>query len=169
MKIDYLAHHNHFVTELACWHFAEWSHLRPDETIESRTERLLQRCGAGGIPSVFIAFDGPTLFGSATLFQHGQLDRLNLEAWLANVYVTPSMRRKGIGAALVSAVEAEARQSNITRLCLFTTDFQKYYERRGWTFVDQFQGQYELQTVMALDLAPAGVHPGPHVFNPAAD
>jgi GNAT superfamily N-acetyltransferase len=63
---------------------------------------------------VFVAFDGPALFGSATLVQYDFSDRPNLEAWLINLYVTPSMPRQGIGTALVSAVEEEARRSNVS-------------------------------------------------------
>jgi GNAT superfamily N-acetyltransferase len=114
MQIDYLAHHDYFVTELARWHFAQWSHLWSGDTVEARTKRLRQRCGSGGLPCVFVAFDGPALFGSATLVQYDFSDRPNLEAWLINLYVTPSMRRQGIGAALVSAVEEEARRSNVS-------------------------------------------------------
>jgi predicted N-acetyltransferase YhbS len=65
------------------------------------------------------------------------------------------MRRQGLGAALVSAVEDEARRSRLNRLCLFTVSAEQYYERRGWTIIHRFQGQYEPQTAMALDLAPS--------------
>jgi hypothetical protein len=81
--------------------------LRPEDFLEARTKRLRQRCGTGGVPSAFVAFDGPDLFGSAALVQHDLPDRTNLEPWLAGVYVTPSVRRQGIAAALVSAVEVE--------------------------------------------------------------
>ena len=115
MRIDYLARHDHFLTESARRHFAEWSHSWPGDTVEARAKRLRLRCGNGGIPSVFVAFEGPALFGSAGLIQHDLPDRPDLEPWLAAVYVTPSMRRQGIGAALVSAVENEARRSAVSR------------------------------------------------------
>ena len=63
--------------------------LRPEDFLEARTKRLRQRCGTGGVPSAFVAFDGPDLFGSAALVQHDLPDRTNLEPWLAGVYVTP--------------------------------------------------------------------------------
>ena len=155
MQIDYLAHHDYFVTELARWHFAQWSHLWSGDTVEARTKRLRQRCGSGGLPSVFVAFDGPALFGSATLVQYDFSDRPNLEAWLINLYVTPSMRRQGIGAALVSAVTNEARRSKVSRLCLHTASAEQYYERLGWTVLHRLHGRGELQTVMTLDLVPS--------------
>ena len=131
MRIDYLARHDHFHTESAGRHFAEWPYLRPGDSLEARTERLRQRCGTGGVPCAFVAFDGPDLFGSAGLVQHDLRDRTNLEPWLAGVYVTPLMRREGIGTALVSAVENEARRSAVSRLYLYTATAEQYYARRG--------------------------------------
>jgi N-acetylglutamate synthase-like GNAT family acetyltransferase len=99
-----------------------------------------------------VAFDGPDLFGSAGLVQHDLRDRTNLEPWLAGVYVTPLMRRQGIGTALVSAVENEARRSAVSRLYLYTATAEQYYGRRGWVVLERLHRRGEQQAVMILDL-----------------
>ena len=152
MQIDYLARHDHFLTESARRHFAEWSHSWPGDTVEARAKRLRLRCGNGGIPSVFVAFEGPALCGSAGLIQNYLPNRPNLEPCLAGVYVTPSMRRQGIGTALVSAVQNEARRRDITRLYRCSATAERYHACRGWVVLERLHRRGELQAVIILDL-----------------
>ena len=40
MRIEYLADRLEFIPELARLHFQEWGYLRPEQTLEARTESL---------------------------------------------------------------------------------------------------------------------------------
>ncbi|HVB84220.1 MAG TPA: hypothetical protein VND63_05020 [Rhodanobacteraceae bacterium] len=81
MRIGYLADHPGFVDELAALHFAEWSWLRPNETLAERTHRLRLCCGRGGVPTVLVAVAGENVCGSAMLVAHDMETRPDLSPW----------------------------------------------------------------------------------------
>lgn len=132
MQIDYLAGHLEFLPTLAQWHHHEWGHLRPGDSVEARTARTQALCGYQNIPTVFIAFSGTTLFGSAMLVANDMDTRRELTPWLAGVYVAPEHRRKGIGSALVARVVECAERLGVARLYLYTPSAERMYSKLGW-------------------------------------
>lgn len=56
--------------------------------------------------------------------------------WLAGLFVAPGSRRQGAGAALVHAIENEARRRGHRRLFLCTDDAADFYHRLGWRVID---------------------------------
>ena len=81
-----MADHPELVPELARLHFTEWSYLRPDETLERRTQRLFNCCGRKAIPTVCVALDGEELCGSAMLVDRDMEALPELSPWLAGVW-----------------------------------------------------------------------------------
>lgn len=59
--------------------------------------------------------------------------------WLAGLFVIPSFRHKGVGALLVRAAEHEAASLGVTRLYLYTPASRGFYERLGWSLIEQCQ------------------------------
>ena len=94
---------------LAAWHVAEWAHLYADWDEARALRELLAEPGDGGLPG------WPAL-----------------NPWLASLYVAPSARRRGIGAALVQAACRAAEGLACPRLYLFTESAQDYFERAGF-------------------------------------
>jgi len=133
MRIDYLHDHPLLVCELARLHFAQWGHLRPDESIEDRTQRLEASCGRGGVPTVVVALEDGAILGSAMLVAQDMDTRPDLTPWLAGVYVVDGKRRSGVGSALVRRIEAEAAALGVERLYLWTPDMMPFYAQLGWT------------------------------------
>jgi GNAT superfamily N-acetyltransferase len=72
--------------------------------------------------------------------------------WLAGLYVAPEHRRQGIGRALIESIEDHARRRGNRRLYLYTDTATHYYERLGWTGVDQLDWRGFLTTLMAREL-----------------
>lgn len=72
--------------------------------------------------------------------------------WLAGLYVAPAHRRHGVGAALVRAIEDQARQRGHHRLFLYTTGASDYYQRLGWSIVDRTRWNGADTVLMAIDL-----------------
>lgn len=132
--IEYLADDGEFVPELARMHFAEWSHLRPDETLADRTRRLGECCTRGGIPTAVIALNEGRLSGSAMLVVSDMMTRPGLGPWLAGVYVAPTMRRQGLGAQLIRRIEQEAAEQGVKTLFLYTPSTEELYVRLGGQF-----------------------------------
>lgn len=154
--IHYLAEYPQHIPTLAAWHDAQWGHLNPAKTLEARIEglqaALTQSLGKSGIPTTFIAVDGPRVLGSASLVAHDMDLRMNLSPWLASVFVDPACRGQQIGSLLVERVAAEAAALGVARLYLFTPDRQTFYARIGWQTLEQVEYRGELETVMVREL-----------------
>jgi GNAT superfamily N-acetyltransferase len=136
METGYLADHEEFLPILVHWHHQEWAYLRPGDTLNARTERLRAACGHAQIPTVFVAFSGAELLGSAMLIANDMDTRIDLSPWLAGVFVRPDQRKTGIGAILVQRVVKEARSLGIHRLYLYTPSTGQFYARLGWSVYD---------------------------------
>jgi GNAT superfamily N-acetyltransferase len=132
MRIDYLADHPELIPELARLHQQQWGYLRPEKSLEERTERLRAACGRGGIPTVVVGVEDGALCGSAMLVAGDMDTRPDLTPWLAGVYVAEDCRGRGYGSALVRRIESEASALGTPRLYLYTPEAAGFYGRLGW-------------------------------------
>ena len=132
MKIVPLVERPDLVNQVAAWGFAEWGHLNPGQTLQSRTARIREKMNADRVPVAFVALDdADAIVGTASLiFDDLEGDPRN--PWLASVFVPADQRRKGIASALVRAVEEAARRFGYSRLYLFTTSATALYAGLGW-------------------------------------
>jgi GNAT superfamily N-acetyltransferase len=136
MHIDYLANHQHLLTEVAALHFGEWPMLAPDDSFENRRTQLAECCSRGVIPSAVIALDANMLSGFALLVSEDLESRPDLSPWLAGVYVKPEYRRIGVGSSLVRRVETEAKAIGVPVLYLYTVHSESLYARLGWQTIE---------------------------------
>lgn len=137
MRIVYLADYPEFIPELAVLHFAEWSYLHPGETLEGKKDYLRSNCSRNGVPTFVIAVEGAALVGSASLIAQDMDDHPELTPWLADVFVKPGYRGKGVATSLIQRIESEARSAGISSLFLYTPDAADLYRRLGWEAVEQ--------------------------------
>ena len=136
MTIEYLADRPEFIPTAAHWLHKEWGHLRPNETVADRAERLERACGHREIPTTFVAIDGDHPVGCASLIEHDMLTRPELSPWLAGVFVPSEYRSRGIGAVLVKRVIQEARSLGIARIYLYTPSSGGLYLKLGWSVIE---------------------------------
>jgi predicted N-acetyltransferase YhbS len=143
MSIDYLADHPEFLRTLAEWQHGEWGHLRPGDSVEARMARLRNFSERNSIPLTVVAHDNGELLGSASLIPHDMDTRMELTPWLAGVFVAPEHRCRGIGAALVRRVMAEAGRLRVPVLYLYTVHSEKFYASLGWSLQEHstYRGQ----------------------------
>tara|TARA_R110000796_G_scaffold66780_2_gene153495 strand:+ start:1866 stop:2342 length:477 start_codon:yes stop_codon:yes gene_type:complete len=140
------------VSLVAIWIFEAWGHLHPGLTQEQAIERVKAECGQGGVPSIFVAMQGETPVGTASLIADDMSIRRELTPWLASVFVVPEWRGQGIASELVKRVEAEAIESGIRHFYLYTPDQQTLYRRLGWQDVEHLEYRGETVTVMSRQL-----------------
>ncbi len=152
MEIDFLANHPNHIPLLAGWHYAMWGHLDPTATLQGRIARLTGHIGCPAIPTTLIAFEGKTLFGSASMVENDLRTYPHLSPFLASVYVAEPYRRRGIASALVQRVMAEVQAMGIAKLYLITPDQQALYGRLGWQRLQEVPYRGKEVTLMVADL-----------------
>lgn len=137
MTIDYLADHPEVISTLAQWQHAEWGHTRPGDTVEKRAGRLRDYSNRDRIPLTVVALEGAELLGAASLIEHDIETRPELTPWLAGVFVGELYRRRGVGAALVRRIVAEAGKLKVPLLYLYTVHSERLYASLGWTVMER--------------------------------
>ena len=60
-----------------------------------------------------------------------------LFAWLADVYVDPSVRGKGVGTAFVGRIRDHLKPYGLRRILLATEDAHRVYEKLGFSALDR--------------------------------
>jgi len=140
-----------FIPTLAAWHYEEWSHLYPGETLEGRIKRMEEHLGTAPIPSMYIWADGQNVIGSAAIVKHDMETKPELTPWLANVYVHADYRRSGVGTALVNHVVQKACELGYDQLFLYTPHKEDFYLKLGWHTVAKEEFYGEDVTIMKIE------------------
>lgn len=153
MDIAHLADHRDVIPTLAQWFYQEWAYLHPDRTLED-VERLIgERTNTTKIPVALVAFEGGELLGTVCLKVHDMDTRLDLTPWLAGLYVAAAWRRKGIGTALVSAIEKKAHELQVEKLYLYTPESEGFYSSLGWHLSERTKYHGYPVTIMEKNIA----------------
>lgn len=81
------------------------------------------------------AADGQTLMGFAAVEPESEGDRRSVDCrWLHGLYVDANFHRCGVGSALMSVVEDDARRAGVDRLALRSwRDSRGFFLRQGFT------------------------------------
>jgi predicted N-acetyltransferase YhbS len=149
LSIAYLAHHPHYVADLAAWHYSQWAHLYPQESQADFAHHLRLSAQIARIPLTVVALIDGRLAGSASLIDDDLESHPELSPWLANVYVAPQYRCQGIGTALINRIQKEVETLGVKTIYLFTTGEPEFYTRLGWQALLQETCQGEPITIMS--------------------
>ena len=108
----------------------DWIHASLRETYWAKgvPRDVVERSLANSL--VFGAYDGARQVGVARVIT----DRATF-AYLADVFVEPAYRGRGVGAAIVRAIRAHPELQGLRRWLLATADAHGLYEKFGFTRV----------------------------------
>ncbi|MBY6187350.1 GNAT family N-acetyltransferase [Marinobacter hydrocarbonoclasticus] len=120
------------LSTIARWHFDEWGRLYPGETLADFERGLEASMESGAVPGTWLLMDGEEVVATASLLHTDMSSNPDFSPWLANVYVRPDQRGKGLGARVVTEVMHLAHRFGLEALYLFTEDQQAFYQRLGW-------------------------------------
>jgi predicted N-acetyltransferase YhbS len=155
MEIQDLGDHPSWLPTLARWHYDQWGPLTGASSFDDYVACLAEAAASRAVPSVLIAVSDGELLGSATLVAADLPPRPELTPWLAQLFVEPTRRRDGVGAALVHAVLQRARQCHYPCVYLYTSGtLPRYYDRLGWRVVETVSYRHRERTIMRFDLWP---------------
>ena len=150
-----------FIHELAQWHQQEWRYSGRSVPITRRVQRLRSHLESNGLPNTWLALStnsethrssNASLLGSVSLVDYVFQNSCDTSAWVANLFVVPEQRGKGLGAELLAFAEGQAEGLNLSRLFLFTPDHRDFYQSKRWAFVNQARVQGQWVDVMTKDL-----------------
>jgi GNAT superfamily N-acetyltransferase len=124
-----------------------------DRTLEQDMAGLRELVAeAGGFQVSLVARIGDELAGSVLLVRDELDARHDVCPWLAGLVVAPQARQRGIGSALVKAIETHAGAHGIERLYLYTWEARRFYALLGWLAVETFDDGGEPAMMMSRRL-----------------
>jgi len=153
MKVENLTQHPHLTEEIARWHYNEWHSLYPESSFQEFVQDLEQCLSEESVPATWVLLDSGEVIGSASVLKQDMTTNLHLSPWLANVYISPEHRGKGLGSILIEQVMKQVQQTDIETLYLFTEDQACFYKRLGWRLLKQEQYSGAEVSVMAVKLS----------------
>ena len=134
----------------ARWRASAFSVLKASFEQELRSLELFASDQSHGVALVAKADGEPV--GTCLLVESEIEPDHDVSPWLAGLFVVPEYRRKGAGAALVRAIEDQARQRELSRVYLYTTNAVSFYKRLGWKVMDRTNSQGFDTALMVRDL-----------------
>jgi GNAT superfamily N-acetyltransferase len=153
-----LGDHLSWLPALARWHYDQWGPLTGASSFDDYVALLTEAAASRTVPSVLIAMADGELLGSAALVASDLPPRPELTPWLAQLFVEPTRRRDGVGAALVRAVLRRAQQCGYARVYLYTSGtLPEYYRRLGWRAVERLAYLQRERTIMDYDVGLSAV------------
>lgn len=148
LRIEPLGRHLRLIPVITGWHVPEFD---PEGSTERWLEAHTQEARFSGVPCAWVAFVDATPVGSVSLIEHDMDTRQELAPWLAALFVLPSHRGQGIGAALVQRCEEEARAAEADRLYLYTSTAKRFYARLSWSTYGEDVYRGEPVTIMVRE------------------
>ena len=134
----------------ARWRASAFSVLKASFEQELRSLELFASDQRHGVALVAKADGEPV--GTCLLVESEIEPDHDVSPWLAGLFVVPEYRGKGVGAASVRAIEDQARQRELSRVYLYTTDAVGFYKRLGWKVMDRTNWQGFDTALMVRDL-----------------
>ena len=123
-----------------------------ERTLAEDAAGLRELLGGDGFETAFVARDQSLPIGSCLLVRNEIDPAHDLTPWLAGLVIHQDHRGRGIGTALVRAVETHAASTGVVRLYLYTWQARRFYEALGWLEVQTFAQDGEPMALMSRAL-----------------
>ena len=117
------------VDTVAGWLWGFWGNARNYEFYRS----LVAHGSPEDIPLIYVAFRDGVPAGSVALLRADLFSRQDLFPWMADLYVAPEYRSRGIGSALQDYILEKAVERGYREVYLYTP-LTGYYEKKGWGY-----------------------------------
>lgn len=137
--------------DIAQWHFNEWQALYPQDSLQDFRTDLASTMSGDILPSTWLLLVDDEVVATASLLRHDLSSYPQLSPWLANVFVLPQWRGRGLAKRLIRQVMANAWQAGVAKLYLFTEDQTALYQSLGWCLWQEDQHQGKAISVMTAE------------------
>lgn len=137
MEITYLTGAKAHLPEISIWLYNQWGVYYEDSSPLKWYQDLKNRLNKKKIPTCFVALINDKPVGTASLIEDDMKTRPELGPWLADVYVLPEEREKGIATELISRVNQEVKEIGLDKYYLFTRHATGLYLKLGWEIIEK--------------------------------
>lgn len=131
--------------------FFEGTARTPCEDVSGLRELM----SGDGFEQALVARSDGAPIGTVLLIRHELDSPHGLSPWLAGLVVAKAFQRRGVGTALVRAIEAHACTVGVQELYLYTWQAQDFYGYLGWETVEAFEQDGEPMLLMVRSIVPA--------------
>ncbi len=132
-RIVLLADRPDLIPTLTDWFAAEWEPYYGAGGPGDAGSDLRGCLNRDTLPVALVALDADdTLLGTAALKEESVGSELGVGPWLAAFLVAPEHRGRGVGTALVAAIEGEAARLGFAEIYTSTDTADGILKRRGW-------------------------------------
>lgn len=136
---------------------AYWERDFPLDTDQWYLDLYAESLATPGLPVVLVAIDDGEFVGTASLIADDELpDASEPGPWVAAVFVTESQRGRGVGTALISALQQRGTDLGLREMYLYTENGAAWYQSMGWQRIRTAELSGHDVTVMSLDVQAAG-------------
>jgi predicted N-acetyltransferase YhbS len=132
------------LVQVAQWHQSQ----APQDSVQKRIDKLHNHLESVDFPTTLVAYNSNALIGAVSLVTYSSLGGYPRAVWLANLFVCPKYRNRGIGLELLRAAEIFARLHGCDELFLYTHDKDVYYKNRGWLALGSHDFSGNTKTIM---------------------
>lgn len=152
IQIYYLADKPHLLPRLTDLFIAEWEPYYGLNGPGNAEDDLRNSMNREQLPICLIALREEKLLGTVSLKEKSVSHNPELTPWCSALLVVPTMRRRGIGTALISALEREAKRLDCRTLYMSTDTANSIAEARGWKAIGKAESMRGIVTVYKLNL-----------------
>lgn len=135
--VEPLSSHIGLVPVVGRWFEEEWPSYYGPGARASAAADALSYAQCPGLPRGFVAFAAGEPCGFAALKSESFPTHPHLTPWAGAAYVLPALRRRGIGGALLCAVEAHAAASGYAHVYCATGTSGSLLQRGGWRLLEK--------------------------------
>jgi GNAT superfamily N-acetyltransferase len=139
VRIDYLADHPEALPALERLFQDEWPAYYGADGPGSAHQDLVAYSNRGQLPVGVVAFLGSEPCGVAALKADSIRTHTHLTPWIGGGMVAPQLRRLGIGARLLFALENVARDLGFMTIYSGTSTANSLLVREGWQLIEVVQ------------------------------
>ena len=133
LRMTLLADRPDLIPTLTDWFVAEWEPYYGSGGPGDAVSDLLGCLNRDSLPIAVVVLDtDDTLLGTAALKAESVGSELGVGPWLAAFLVGPAHRGRGVGTALVAAIEGEAARLGFAEVYTSTDTAEGLLKRRGW-------------------------------------
>ncbi|WP_164522205.1 GNAT family N-acetyltransferase [Halocella sp. SP3-1] len=147
MKIDNIVYHPDSVEKVSNWIYKEFVEEKGEKSLEFVIERFKNR-NIDEFPISFIAIVNGMCAGVISIFDNDLGTREDLTPWLAGLYVDENFRGNKIAEALINTVFKKCKEMGYTKIYLRTEHTAEYYQKKGWTFLENTVDEYGEETTV---------------------